>query len=538
MTSSALVGATALPAEQRAALAWRVHRATDVVLPRLPLFNSAPCADHTGIQTLCRACGVEFRSYQRVGTAWLYLVGRGMLADTMGLGKTIQALGLLALLGEFGELDERHRAVIVTQSGNPVLQWQAQLARLLPTVPALLVEGERKARVQRYLRPWTVLLAGSHILTRDLEDVLHFPIHTLIVDDVDEVRHRDNRTAYCVRRLAADCERVVVMSGTSLQKRLDELHSVLELIGGRAVYGSESMFRRRYVREESYTIQVGGQPRTKSRVVGYRNLDEFVRKLAPLALRRTAADISDTHMPAIVPQTVWLDLYPAQAQRYRELRRGVLQVTKNGSTSTRQVKAAAVFAYGAQVCTGLAALGEPDAARTSIKLDWLTAKLLSDLFEEKVVVFINNRNSLRAMAARLQQVGIGFETVWGEVRDKAVRYAAQERFWDDPACRVLLGTSAIEKSLNLQVARHLVNVDTILNAARMAQLAGRVRRVGSAYDTVWVHTLLTKGTQEEAYLPLLEKEQALQDVIWGETSDLFAQLDPVQLLMLIGNSSV
>jgi SNF2 family DNA or RNA helicase len=538
MTASTFSGVTTLPAERRAELAWRVHRAADVALPPLPLFNSSPCAAHHKVLESCRACGVEFRSYQRVGASWLYLVGSGLLADTMGLGKTVQALGLLALLGEFGELDEQHRVVIVTQSGSPVMQWQAQLDRLLPSVPSALATGARKDRVERYLRPWTVLLTGSHILTRDLDDILNFPVHTLIVDDVDEVRHEDNRTAYVVKRLAADCARVVWMSGTSLQKRLHELHSGLELIGGRAVFGPKSRFLRRYVREEFYTVQVGGRTQTKSRVVGYRNLDEFVRKLAPMALRRIASDLTDTHLPAIQPQTVWLDLYPAQAQRYRELRQGVLRVLSNGQTRVRPVKAAAVFAYGSQICGGLAALGEPDAPRSSIKLDWLTAKLLSDLSEEKVVVFINNKNMLRAMAARLQMAAIGFEAVWGEVRSKKARYASQERFWDDPTCRVLLGTQAIEKSLNLQVARHLVNVDTISNAARMAQLAGRVRRVGSRFDTVYVHTLLIKGTQEEGYLPVLESEQALQDVVWGETSELFAQLDPVRLLMLIGNSSV
>ena len=114
-----------------------------------------------------------------------------------------------------------------------------------------------------------------------------------------------------------------------------------------------------------------------------------------------------------------------------------------------------------------------------------------------------------------------------------VRRAAQEQFWEDPECRVLIGTRAIEQSLNLQVSRHLINIDMILNPARMEQLAGRIRRDGSAYQHVFVHNLLTVGTQEERYLPLLEREAALSSHIWDENSELFQALDAQALLRLI-----
>jgi len=73
----------------------------------------------------------------------------------------------------------------------------------------------------------------------------------------------------------------------------------------------------------------------------------------------------------------------------------------------------------------------------------------------------------------------------------------------------------------------------IMNPSRMAQLAGRIRRDGSAHKHVFVHNLLTVNTQEERYLPLLEREQALADHIWDENNELFAQLNPMTLMQLI-----
>jgi SNF2 family DNA or RNA helicase len=110
---------------------------------------------------------------------------------------------------------------------------------------------------------------------------------------------------------------------------------------------------------------------------------------------------------------------------------------------------------------------------------------------------------------------------------------SQEQFWDDPETRVLIGTRAIEQSLNLQVSRHLINVDMILNPERMTQLAGRIRRMGSEHSRVFVHNLLTIDTQEERWLPLLEKEAALASFIWEEKNQLFKELSSVDMLRLI-----
>ena len=42
----------------------------------------------------------------------------------------------------------------------------------------------------------------------------------------------------------------------------------------------------------------------------------------------------------------------------------------------------------------------------------------------------------------------------------------------------------------------------------MTQIAGRVKRYGSAFRTVFFHQMFARGTQEEGYLPLLQREQA------------------------------
>lgn len=562
--------------ERREQLAWRLHESPTWNLPKLSAWNYDLCRIHARgweeeVRTLegevqthkvfdrpkpgCRQCGIHFRRHQQISIAWLYFKKKALLADTMGSGKTTSAGGLIAMLIETGELSlfrDRSspfggmgRAVIVPRS--PALhQWRAELQRMMPGLNVLVAEGTKSQRTQLYLQPWQVLLIGPEMLRNDYEMIERFDLSLFLTDDVDQLRNPMTETSYVLDRIGSrgteglkpGTDRYVIMTGTPLQKRLPELHAVLDGIGGAEPerLGSLDTFVRRHVRYNTVTEynKKTGRDERKEVIVGYKNLNLVKRQIAPLVLRRTAADLEDVELPTIMPHDVFLDLYPTQRAKYDELKRGVLRIMREEGVQVKRPEALAQIHYGAAICAGLAALGEPDGPNTSVKMDWIEQQLTEgELSDEKVVVFINLKNSVRAMQDRLRNQGIGFVTVWGDEKDKAKRAAAQERFWEDPRCRVLLGTRSIEQSLNLQVSRHLINMDMILNPARMEQLAGRIRRDGSAYQHVYVHNLLTTRTQEERYLPLLEREAALAAHIWDENSQLFQALSPMALLQLI-----
>jgi SNF2 family DNA or RNA helicase len=160
------------------------------------------------------------------------------------------------------------------------------------------------------------------------------------------------------------------------------------------------------------------------------------------------------------------------------------------------------------------------------------------MVEEKLVWFINFTPNVQEASRRLTERGIGHVVQWGREASPRTRAARLERWRADPECRVLIGTTSIERSLNLQAARHLVAIDTITNPARMAQLAGRIKRAGSAHRTVYFHQLLLRHTQEDAYPALLAREQAVADYVWGEAPGMFQSLTPLQLLQLVGDPSV
>jgi SNF2 family DNA or RNA helicase len=547
----------------RETLAWKIRNSEDFKLPRLRYWNYDPCRKHRKgwqeehydaendrvfYETVkgrpnpkCHECGINLMQHQRLAVAWMYMKKKGLLADTPGVGKTFSAIGLLAMLYETGEIPDNGKAVFIPRA--PALyQWKQQMLRAMPHLQQrlLLLDGKytKEQRKQLYLGDWDVLLIGPEMYRNDFQIIEKLgKLSLLVTDDVDQLRNPDTSTSYSIDRLGRKADRFFIMTGSPLQKRLPELHAVLDAVGGDVLLGSRDAFVKRHVRYATSTSKDQyGREQSETKIVGYQGLEKVKKRIAPLVLRRTAADITDANFPDVVVDDIFLDLYRPQRQKYTELQNDVLRILKeDGTEQEKRIQAIAKLHYGSSICAGLSTLGEADGPNTSSKFDWTVNTIGpgGSLSDEKVVVFANLKNSIRTLQKRFDNLGVKYVTVWGEESSKEARMRAQTQFWEDDKTQVLIGTRAIEQSLNLQVARHLINVDMILNPERMTQLAGRIRRFGSEYSRVFVHNLLTNNTHEERFLPLLEREAALSSFIWEEKNHLFKELSPMEMLQMI-----
>lgn len=521
----------------RQAYAEKIRTAEDIEIPDLEFWNSGPCRFHDTPKPDCefRLCGGSLFAHQRVGVSWLYLRERGILSDVMGAGKTNQIYGLLALLKQRGELDGRCLVVCQTPAA---LQWLEEGHRWVPKmhIEAVLSKMTRSERVKRYAQNWDVLITGYHLALKDARMLEKLAPDVLVVDDVDPILDHSNKTHKVLEILSRTARRSVVINATTIQMRLQQIHAASMLTDGLEVFGTLGKFERRHIRQEPVTIYTHtGKKTTQLRTTGFKNMLELRDKLAPMVLRRNYADLKDITMPALMPpEDVYLELHPAQRAKYKELQDSVeLLINSPEGPTVKQINALTRVGYGQRICAGLAALGEEDGPGASVKLDWLVNKLQTEWASQKVVVFIQNLATIAALETRLHAVDIGTAKIWGKDSSATFRDKEITRFWNDPKCKVMMGTAAIERSLNLQCANIMVFVDLFLNPARVAQTVGRIRRIGSQFERVFVFNLLTVDTQEERYKAVLETRQALADFVFDDTSELFEQLTPMQLLELI-----
>ena len=337
----------------------------------------------------------------------------------------------------------------------------------------------------------------------------------------------------------------IVTHNTSLL----QLYAASSLIGGNDVWGSKTSFTRTYVKKGPVYVKTKKGPKRVFKAIGYQNMKLFKKKFDPMSIRITYEDIvDDVTIPDLMTEQVYFDLSKKQRIRYAELQQGVRTILNATTltTSQKSIGALAAFTIGSQICSGLFSLKtsdggyEPDSDDASPKLDWIMGKLKDEWSDEKVVVYAKFRGAIRAIQDRLDNEGIGHATIWGVVTDPEERKAEMDRFWTDPDCKVMIISVSGERSLNLQNASILVMWDLQLNPARVSQLAGRVRRLGSKHKRVFVFELLHSDTQEERYMAALAARQTLFDYVYdvddsNVDSDnlLIEKLDPDQVLRLI-----
>ncbi len=563
-----------LPAEALYRIAETVRLSHDIRLPDLPNWNDGACARHGGIGLDpvpgCQRCGVIPRRHQRIGITWLWLTKRAGLFDSTGLGKTVQIAGLLALMLADGKLDDR-RALIIVRAAT-IGQWQAELSRMIPSLQTVAVTGNARERGAKLARPWQAAIVGPEMLvskvSKGLAQLRQFDLGTVVCDDIDALKN-ENKTSKVVQRLCGQADRVVIATATPLDKRLTQLYDLGTMLDWGAVLGSKEAFLHRYVdmqqswytpklkpvmckacrawlrpdyKQRAWVDQAGRRgpcprqpghahfplsrmkPEAKCTWVDkgpvQANLPEFRARIAPLVLRRTAADCDDIAMPDCEPSQVWLDLGAGQRARYDEIRKGILsRVNEVGELSRAEAQNWWMRAWQ---CVSSLANFDSGISGESVKLDWVVDALTGDLSDEPVVVYCHFRATLADLSYRLDKAGVGNARIWGEQR--AGEQDAAIRAFNSGQRRVMLITSAGGMGLNLQRSRRVILVDTPRSAARVQQIIGRVRRDGSVHETCYVTQLFATVALERELSAMISREAMMSAAVLddGQLGDEFA----------------
>jgi SNF2 family DNA or RNA helicase len=160
--------------------------------------------------------------YQREGVLKLLRAGRLLLADDMGLGKTAQAIASCHALIRGGHV--KRALIVVPASLKP--QWLREW-KSFTDVDITLVEGTADARAELYRRgDKGVLLVNYEQLLRDLPSVLAYAPELVVLDEAQRIKNWETRTAAVVKQLTPALR--VVLTGTPMENRLDELASIME----------------------------------------------------------------------------------------------------------------------------------------------------------------------------------------------------------------------------------------------------------------------------------------------------------------------
>lgn len=459
-------------------------------------------------KALTRLLKVKLYPYQAEGALFAARAGRSLIGDEMGLGKTIQAIAA-------AELFARHfgvRRVLVVCPTSLKHQWKNEFARCAER-EVQVVHGLRAQRQLQYREEAFCKIIHYETLARDADLIDAWAPELVIADEAQRIKNWNTIAARALKRIASPY--AVVLTGTPLENRLEELISIIQFVDQHRLGPTWRLLDEHQLRDEA------------GRVIGYRALDRISQTLAPVMLRRRKAEVL-TQLPERVDNRIFVPLTPQQRVHHDEngaiVTRIVSRWRKTGYLSdTDQRRMQCALQNMRMACNSTFLLDrETDHGHKVDELMTLLDELLEDP-SAKAVVFSQWLGTHELIVRRLAQRAWGHVLFNGSVPGDQ-RGALVERFHDDPDCRLFLSTDAGGVGLNLQhAAAVVVNMDLPWNPAVLEQRIGRVHRMGQPRG-VQVVNFIGQGSIEEGMLSVLAfKKSLFAGVLDGGEHEVFLQ---------------
>ncbi|MFI1223471.1 MULTISPECIES: DEAD/DEAH box helicase [unclassified Streptomyces] len=404
---------------------------------------------------------VSLRGYQAFGARFALAQKRVVIGDEMGLGKTVQAIAALAHLAAHGETH-----FLVVCPASVLINWTREI-RARSTLRGIPVHGPERAEA---FADWR----GTGGVAVTTFDALHLLPEgaaaqvrpgMLVVDEAHFVKNPAARRSRAVAGWAEQVERVLFLTGTPMENRVEEFRSLV-----------------RQLRPE-----LAPSVSTTHGAAGSR---AFRRAVAPAYLRRNQVDVL-AELPALVHVDEWEAFGPEDRDAYRE-----------GVASGRFMR------------MRRAAYAVPAA---SAKLERLR-ELVGEAQENglKVVVFSYFREVLATVGDALGPAAFG--PLSGSV-PPARRQELVDAFSAVDGHAVLLSQiQAGGTGLNMQAASVVILCEPQIKPTLEHQAVARAHRMGQV-RTVQVHRLLAADSVDQRLVELLARKDRLFDA-YARRSDL------------------
>ncbi len=427
--------------------------------------------------------------YQLDGVAFAVGAGRAILADEMGLGKTIQGVGVAELLAREANIVK----VLVVCPASLKSQWRSEIRRFSRRSVALVI-GSAKDRAKAYAADTFFTVCNYEQVLKDILHIERGRWDLVILDEGQRIKNWEAKTSRVVKGLASRF--ALVLTGTPLENRIDDLHSVVEFVDPHKL-GPQFRFFHRHRKVDD-----------DGKLVGYKNLDDLRQRLRPILLRRTRESVR-LELPARTTEIVRIAPTSQQKDLHDAHMKVVAQIVRKPFLTEMDLLRLRMALLMCRMAANGTFLVDKVAPGWSTKLE-----RLDELFEgiarepdRKVVLFSEWTTMLDLIEPLLAKRKLGFVRLDGSVPQKK-RAEIVARFQSDPKTRFFLATNAGSTGLNLQAANTVINVDLPWNPAVLEQRIGRAYRMGQSRN-VSVFILVTEGTLEENLLAALSAKRDL-----------------------------
>jgi SNF2 family DNA or RNA helicase len=446
--------------------------------------------------------------------------GRALLADEVGLGKTIEA-GLVVkelLLRGVAE------SVLIMTPAGLTAQWKEELQfKFAENFQIFKGKGPDIQNVTR--------LIVSYDLAKRREGLLNRAWDVIIMDEAHRLKGRNTLAAKFARKLRS--RYLLLLTATPVQNNLDELYSLIDLISpGRL--GTVRSFRSTYVSRSNPRKLAPGRNQALKNVLS----EVMVRNRRDNTMRFPRRRAGIYH---IVPSAEEIALYDSVTSYVKEefkkellrdtgrnvhmlsliiLQRELMSTPDALARTLRKI--AARKGYPAATVQRLHGFAEMAAAIEIPSKIKALKEIVMRYRGRRFVVFTEFIDSLACISRYAKEWGLPVFNLSGK-QTVEQRASAIDAFRNSDT-GILVSTEAGGIGFNLQFCHMMVNFDLPWNPTRIEQRIGRLDRIGQKKE-VYVFNLVCRDTIEEHIVEVLGKKLRMFEMVIGECGAVLGHLD-------------
>lgn len=429
----------------------------------------------------------------------------------VGTGKTRTALEIVRELMDAG----RASRILVGCPKAVMAAWAKQASLWLPSVRVLILDrgtsvAKGKAVAAALADTSPLIVVGNYESLRRIKELEKTPWDVLIWDECHRLKSPTGAASKWAAGMAKknqDCKRIA-LSGTLLA------HTILDAFGVyRAVESPECQtFGSSYTLFKARYAVVN--PHIPGMVIGWRNRDEFAKKIADTTFLRKSDDVLD--LPPILHVEIPVDMTAKEASVYLQLEKDFCAKVGDGFVTPANAMVSVLRML--QSCQGFVRLDDEAAA---CQIDDPPSKraafveFLEDNYpEEPIVTFARFRSDIDSVIHACQQTGRTVSELSGRVDQLAD--------WQAGKTSVLVA-QVQSGGIGIDLTRASIGVFYSLghSLSEWLQAIGRLHRPGQTQHTRFfslVSTLQGKTTADGRVYEALRDRKEVVDVILGHYS--------------------
>ena len=434
----------------------------------------------------------ELYDFQKIGVEFLINSnGRAILADTMGLGKTLQALAFVAHT-------EKKKTLVVCPA-SVKYSWESEVAKwtkLKSFVIDSKLKKNKKIDMIQLVNDHDIFIINYDIVKSYLVFLQNINWDCLIGDEFHFIKNNNAQRTKAFKMIASRIPSVLLLSGTPIFSRPLELFNGLNLMDP-VRWNNWFEYTKKYC--QGHQSPFGWDAR------GASNIAELQQKISRYFLRRKKEDVLTD-----LPEKQFID-YPVELDPEKRFEYDLVEANFVEYLKEIKNKKDPEIAKTLQA-ERLVKLGELRQITSQGKIK-ATQDLISQIIDnnEKVVVFSSFNDPLVALEKVFKDVSV---RLTGDTPD-FMRKAAIDSFQNDPNIKIFFGgMKSASAGITLTAGQNVIFIDFSYVPADHLQGQDRIHRIGSKFDYVSIYQLFAKDTIDEKMQEMLKGKQEIFDQIF------------------------